>query len=217
MSDTLPERPTFISGQYIGAADLNAVVDYARDETRRLALSARTWGIATGLALVEVLDSNGNVRMFIEPGIAWDGYGRPVVVLTPAPVTPDLFANLSTGLQTVWLRYSAAATQAITPGFETCGAGDPTTRVLETYAIEAGAQTLQQQTDGVVIGGATIADPRDMLIAVDLNAPVVLDGSVAYQTFPERHRPLADLGRRRRVQSGLAGHFLGTQPGPACV
>ena len=52
MSDTLPERPTFISGQYIGADDLNAAVDYARDETRRLALSARTWGIGTGLALV---------------------------------------------------------------------------------------------------------------------------------------------------------------------
>ena len=131
MSDTLPERPTFISGQYIGADDLNAAVDYARDETRRLALSARTWGIGTGLALVEVPDATGNVQMFIEPGIAWDGYGRPVVVLSPAPVTPDLFASLPSGNQMVWLRYTAAGTQAVAPGFQTCGDGDPTTRVLE--------------------------------------------------------------------------------------
>ncbi len=185
MSDTLPERPTFISGQYIGADDLNAAVDYARDETRRLALSARTWGIGTGLALVEVPDATGSVQMFIEPGIAWDGYGRPVVVLSPAPVTPDLFASLPSGNQMVWLRYTATGTRAVAPGFQTCGAEDPTTRVLESYAIETGTQTVQQQTDGVIIGGATVTDPRDMLIAVDTNAPVVLDGSVAYQTFPD--------------------------------
>jgi len=185
MSDTLPERPTFISGQYIGADDLNAAVDYARDETRRLALSARTWGIGTGLALVEVPDATGSVQMFIEPGIAWDGYGRPVVVLSPAPVTADLFASLPTGNQMVWLRYTAAGTQEVAPGFQTCGAGDPTTSVLESYAIETGTETVQQQTDGVVIGGATVTDPRDMLIAVDTNASVVLDGSVGYQTFPD--------------------------------
>jgi hypothetical protein len=185
MSDTLPERPTFISGQYIGADDLNAAVDYARDETRRLALSARTWGIGSGLALVEVPDASGNVQMFIEPGIAWDGYGRPVVVLSPAPVTPDLFASLPSGNQMVWLRYTAAGTQAVAPGFQTCGAGDPTTRVLESYAIETGTQIVQQLTGGVIIGGATVTDPRDMLIAVDTNASVTLDGSVAYQTFPD--------------------------------
>jgi hypothetical protein len=203
MSDTLPERPTFTSGQYIGAADLNATVDYARDETRRLALSGRTWGIATGLALVEVPDSLGNVQMFIEPGIAWDGYGRPVVVLAPAPVTLDLFASSPTGNQSVWLRYSAAGTQAIAPGFQTCGAGDPTTRVLETYAIEAGTETVQQQTDGVVIGGATIADPRDMLIAVDANAAVVLDGSAGYQTFP-------DDTARWLIPVGIAAYTAGS-------
>jgi Chaperone of endosialidase len=185
MSDTLPERPTFTSGQYIGAADLNATVDYARDETRRLALSASTWGIATGLALVEVLDATGGVQMFIEPGIAWDGYGRPVVVLSPAPVTPDLFASLLGGNQPVWLRYSAAGTQAIAPGFQTCGAGDPPTRVLETYAIEAGPQSDAQQTAGVVLNGVTVPDPRNMLIAFNAAAAVVLDGSAPQQVFPD--------------------------------
>ena len=208
MSDTLPERPIFTSGQYIGASDLNAAVGYARDETERLALAGRTWGIATGLALVEIPTTTPNVvQMFIEPGIAWDGYGRPVVVLAPAPVTPDLFANLGSGPQTVWLRYSAVGTLAIAPGFQTCGAGDPATRVQETYAIEAGNETVAQRTDGVVIAGVTVADPRDMLIAVDQNAAVVLDGSAAHQSFPD------DTGRWL-IPVGIANYQAGTGAAP---
>jgi hypothetical protein len=185
MSDTLPERPSFTDGQYIGAADMNAVVAYARDETRRLALSGGTWGIATGLALVEVANTTGGVQMFIEPGIAWDGYGRPIVLFSPVSVTPDLFANLVSGNQSVWLRYTATGAQAVSPGFLTCGAGDPSTRIAEGYSVSAGAPTIAQQTSGVIIGGATVADPRDMLIAVDQNASVVLDGSAAHQSFPD--------------------------------
>src|SRR5262249_24132852 len=141
MSETLPQRPTFSNGQYIGANDLNATVDYARDESERLALSGRTWGIATGLALVEITDATGAIQMYIEPGIAWDGYGRPIVVVTPAPVTAEMFADLGSGNQMVWLQYRAVDMQMIAPGFQTCGAGDPATRIAETYAIVTGAQS----------------------------------------------------------------------------
>ena len=185
MSDTLPERPVFTNGQYIGAADLNAAVTYAHDETRRLALTTTAWGIATGLDLVEVPDTTGGVQIFIEPGIAWDGYGRPVVLFSPAPVTPDLFASLANGNQAVWLRYTATGAQLVTAGFRTCGAGDPATRIAENYLIEAGAPTVAQQTSGIIIGGATVANPRDMLIAVDQNAAVVLDGAAPHQSFPD--------------------------------
>lgn len=184
MSDTPPPRPTFSNGQYIGADDLNDAVDYARDQTQRLAVASRDWGIATGLALVERQTTTGAVQMYIEPGVAWDGYGRAVVVINPAPVTPNLFAGAASGNQTVWLRYSADDTQAIEPGFMTCGAGDPTTRVVETYAIEVGSPTISQRTDGISIAGTQVADPRDMLIAVDQTAPVVLDGAAPHQMFP---------------------------------
>src|SRR4051812_13474710 len=97
MPDGRPERPTYTEGQYIGAADLNAAVDYGRDDNERLALSTLAWGIATGLALIERTGPTGDIQMFIEPGLAWDGYGRPIVVLAPAPVTPDLFASLPSG------------------------------------------------------------------------------------------------------------------------
>jgi hypothetical protein len=185
MSDTLPLRPTFSNGQYIGADDLNAAVSYARDESERLALSGRTWGIATGLALVELTDATGATQMYIEPGIAWDGYGRPIVVISPAAVTADMFAGLTSGSWPVWLKYSALSTQMIAPGFQTCGAGDPATRIGDTYAIVAGPQASPQQTDGIVLNGVTVADPRNMLIAFDAAAAVVLDGSAPHQIFPD--------------------------------
>jgi hypothetical protein len=125
MTDTLPQRPTFSNGQYIGADDLNAEVAYARDKTERLALSAVSWGIGTGLALVEIVDATGATQMYIEPGVAWDGYGRTIVVISPTAVTADLFAGLPSGNQKVWLKYSTLETQMIAPGFQTCGAGAP--------------------------------------------------------------------------------------------
>jgi Chaperone of endosialidase len=183
MSDTLPQRPTFSNGQYIGADDLNEAVDYARDKTERLALSGMTWGIATGLALVEIPGATGATQMYIEPGIAWDGYGRAIVVSSPAQVTADLFASLPSGNQKVWLKYSTLYTQMISPGFQTCGAGDPVTRIAETYAIVTTSPTVVQQDDGVVLNGVTVPDPRNMLIAFDAAAAVVLDGSAPHQLF----------------------------------
>jgi hypothetical protein len=212
MPDGRPQRPTYTTGQYIGAADLNAAVDYNRDTVERLALSGRNWGIATGLALIERTMPTGGVQMFIEPGIAWDGYGRPVVVLSPAPVTSDLFAHLSSGTQSVWLRYNAAGAQAVASGFQTCGAGDPFTRVAESYAIEAGNKLLSEQTDGIIIGGSAVADPRDMLVSVDQNAAVMLDGSAAHQTFPgDTARWLIPIGVAA-WQAGPPGRFLARSP-----
>jgi hypothetical protein len=185
MTDTLPQRPTFSNGQYIGADDLNAEVAYARDKTERLALSGLSWGIGTGLALVEIVDATGATQMYIEPGIAWDGYGRTIVVISPAAVTADLFAGLPSGNQKVWLKYNTLDTQMISPGFQTCGAGDPATRIAETYAIVTTAPNVVQQNDGVVLNGVAVPDPRNMLIAFDAAAAVVLDGSAPHQLFPD--------------------------------
>jgi hypothetical protein len=207
MSETLPQRPTFSNGQYIGADDLNAAVDYARDESERLALSGRTWGIATGLALVEIIDATGAIQMYIEPGIAWDGYGRAIVVITPAPVTVDMFAGLPSGNQKVWLKYRAADTQLVSPGFRTCGAGDPATRIAETHAIVTGAPSPTQRTDGVVLNAVNVPDPRNMLIAFDAAAAVVLDGSAPHQLFPaDNSNWLVPVGIVNYV-SGSAGSF----------
>lgn len=185
MADARPDRPVFSQGQYIGAADLNGIVDYARDGQRRLQLSGLTWGIAVGLDLIELPAAGGGVEMWIEPGVAWDGYGRLVLVPAPALVSPDLFASFTPNtVYPVWLRYDEPQNQSSSAS-NPCSTGTSTTMIQESYAIEAGRIPLfTNRQSGITIGGSAVADPRDMLRAVNQNAAVVLDGAAPQQAFP---------------------------------
>ena len=76
MATDQAERPQFFEGQYLGAADLAAAVDYARFQQARHRLGAHTWGIAVGLRLCETDNVSGGVDVTIEPGYAVDGFGQ---------------------------------------------------------------------------------------------------------------------------------------------
>ena len=79
------DRPQFFQDQYLGPEDLAAAVEYSRIHQARHSLGAHTWGIAIGLQLLEKPSAAGNnqVDVFIQPGYAWDGFGRPLVALVP--------------------------------------------------------------------------------------------------------------------------------------
>src|SRR5262249_41473489 len=115
MAFSQTQRPEFFEDQYLGAADLKAVVEYARTQQARHSLGAHTWGIATGLQLFETPSPGGSVSIFILPGFAWDGYGRPIVVSSPCRIPESLFAAFTFDaaidgegkgrLIPIWLRY----------------------------------------------------------------------------------------------------------------
>src|ERR1041385_8449220 len=122
------QRPSFFQGQYLGPEDLTATVEYGRIQQARHSLGAHTWGIAIGLQLLEKPSPAGNnqVDLFLTPGYAWDGFGRSIVVLAPAKVSPQLFQDVydasvddpSKSGDTaaghpvkLWLRYSENANQ----------------------------------------------------------------------------------------------------------
>jgi len=197
------ERPRFFEGQYIGAADLAATVDYAREVAREGALGGQTWGICIGLDLVEVANASGGFDYFVLPGLAFDGYGRPVVVLSPAPVPASLFADLPTGNQNVWLRYDETLNRGLRPGWESCDAGDAYARVRESFAVEVGPMSaVKDRQSGVDVAGAHVEDARLALNSVDADAPLVCDASIPHQTFPaDSARWLIPLG----VASWTAG------------
>lgn len=179
------ERPRFFDGQYIGAADLAATVDYARELSREAALAGQSWGICIGLDLVEVANGSGSFDYFILPGLAFDGYGRPIVVLAPAPVPASLFADFPSGNQSVWLRYDEGQTRGLRPGWQSCDAADAYARVRESFAVEAGPMTaIKDRQSGVDIAGAVVEDARLGLISIDAEAPLVCDGSMPHQTYP---------------------------------
>ena len=197
------ERPRFFEGQYIGSADLEAVIAYARDLGREHALGAHSWGVATGLDLVEVEGESGGVDYFVLPGFGWDGYGRPIVLLEPKQVSPGKFAGLPSGDQTVWLRYDETPFRGLRPGFETCGAEEAYSRIRENVEIEVGSFALSQREGGIEVAGVATDDarlaPRLFQDAepdsTDNTAPVLCDGAVPHQAFPaDSERWLVPIG-----------------------
>src|SRR6516164_7042262 len=78
-------RPTYRDGQYLGALDFVAEQAYQLSMRRRLSVGQHTWGIFFGLTLREVAregDPN-TVDVFLDPGLATDGYAREIVVFYP--------------------------------------------------------------------------------------------------------------------------------------
>ncbi len=199
-------RPRFYEGQFLGAADLTSVVEYARLEDARHMLGGHTWGIAAGLELREQPSpaGGGAVDVFVQPGYAWDGFGRPIVVLSPFKIGAERFASFpfdpanpngySVG---VWLRYQEATTQGAGFGFELCDSSDQNSRIDESFQLEVGPRPGHpDRHDPVSVAGRSV-DAQEVLRAFDPAAPQVFDESVSYQAFPsagERSRWLVPLG-----------------------
>lgn len=191
------QRPQFFEGQYLGADDLTATVEYSRLLSQRHDLGAHTWGIAIGLTLVETPtpDGTGAVTVTIAPGYAWDGFGRPIVVLAPYQVPADLFKSivydgskdagpLAGRTYPVWLKYSENAIQPPAAGFSNCGATGQNSRVQETFQLLVGDRSLSAQRDPIAID-TWVGDAADALTTFDPNAPKLTDASVPHQNFPD--------------------------------
>ncbi|MGK7865370.1 hypothetical protein [Falsiroseomonas sp. E2-1-a4] len=182
------DRPRFFEGQFLGAADLEATVGHARDLSREHLLAAHPWGIATGLELVEAAAAGGGgaADYFIMPGLAWDGYGRAALVLSPVQVPSALFTGLADGDHMVWLRYDEAPLRGLREGFGACGVDEAFARIRESFAIEAGPFIrVADRQGGVSVAGVTVPDARLVPHEFDPAAAVLGDGSVPHQTFPD--------------------------------
>jgi hypothetical protein len=190
------ERPTFYQGQYLGPEDLTAAVDYGRIQVARHILGAHTLGIAIGLQLIEKPSAAGNnaVDVFLEPGYAWDGFGRVIVVLSPYKIPAALFQNIvydgsidnpKGHLVRIWLQYSENANQPPAAGFQVCDATGQTARVQETFSVQIGDLTnISDQRDPLSIGGKTV-DALQALSTFDPAAKPVYDLSIPQQALPE--------------------------------
>lgn len=207
-------RPRFYEGQYLGATDLTAAVDYSRSQLSRVLLGAHRWGIALGLDLVEVAGPNGATDVFVEPGYAWDGFGRPILVSQPTKLAAAQFAAFDAGFVSggtppppvvvqVWLAYDETMTQGPQPGFETCDATQAYARVLESFRIDVGPKaTLSSRRDPVEIAGRSV-DAAQALVTFDASAPQLDDADVPQQVLP------ADVTQQWLVPLGV----VAWQPG----
>ncbi|HEX4453350.1 MAG TPA: hypothetical protein VH143_20905 [Kofleriaceae bacterium] len=212
MNDIAEQRPSFFEGEVLGAADLQQLVVYLRDQSQRHLLGGHTWGIVAGLQLLEQTAPSGGIDVYLLPGCAVDGYGRGVVVADPLRLDITAFNGQPTGPVQVWIRYDQGETNAVQPGFQTCCPDtNAYTRVAESYAIEVGNLSLASQQAGISVGGEPVADARTAPQVFDTSAPVVCDASVPYQDLPLADDtksywliPLGEVG----WQAGTPGQFV---------
>ena len=188
-------RPRFYEGQYLGAADLTAAIDYSRSQLSRALLAAHRWGIALGLDLVEVDGPNSTTDVFVNPGFAWDGFGRPLLVSTPTKLPAADFAQFDAGasgggsppdpvLVPVWLHYDEVLSSPPAPGFESCDTSSAYARVQESVRIVVGPrQQLSDRQSQIEIGGRQ-AYADQALGTFDPDAGTLYDADVPQQGLP---------------------------------
>jgi hypothetical protein len=194
MSTNQAKRPRFFEGQYLGAADMTAALEYGRIQAARHSLGSHTWGIATGLKLKEVESASGGeegeVDVWITPGLAWDGFGRTIMVLEPKLLPQEKFKGFSAEkkdgyLVEVWLRYDESATAGPRPGFEVCDVEDQHSRVSEGFVIEIGRRERHiDRHDRISVAGEEV-DAEEVLRNLYPDEAQIFDESVPYQSFPE--------------------------------
>ncbi len=213
------QRPRFYENQYLGAEDLSDIVEYDRIQQARHLLGAHSWGIAMGLQLKEKTSPGGQIEMYIQPGYAWDGFGRPIVVLSPYKLPAEKFKSFlddgsPNGQQIpVWLRYSSTETRGPRQGFEVCDTADQNSRIQESFQIEVGERQHADQHDLISLAGRSV-DAQQALKRFDPTDPLVYDESIPYQTFPDetaKARWLIPLGVVRwkpNTDPSLPGQFL---------
>lgn len=185
MNDIAEERPSFYEGEYLSASDLQQLVVYLRDQNSRHLVGAHTWGIVSGLQLLEQTAPSGGTDVYVLPGYAVDGFGRAITVINPLQLDVSWFTGQPTGPVEVWIRYDQGQTSAQQPGFQVCcNTGDTYSRTAESYAIEVGDLSLANQQSGITVGGEAVADARTAPRTFDDNGLVVCDSSIPYQGLP---------------------------------
>lgn len=230
-------RPTFYQGQYLGPEDLEATVRYGADHAARHALGAHTWGVGTGLAVL-ASGGAGSVEYWVQPGVAWDGLGRTLLVPAPLKITPDHLrtqpydpvADGTAGpgqLVSVWLRFREDATTPPARGYDECEEGGFSRWIERVDVIVRNFATELETQQLVDVGGRTVA-PREAVGAwypASPDRPTIEDGSVAFQRFPgagEVSRWLVPIGVVRwKVaapgSTGGLGTFVLPQPTDAAA
>lgn len=129
MSSETIARVHYFDRQYLRREDFSDEQRYHLDALRRHLIGQHVWGIAGGLELTA-----GEEGLFVEPGTAVDGYGRPIVLGQRRPLPTTAFDDKGSDVLEVWLVYDRSASDPAAPGYAPCGVSGtdvPSTRWLE--------------------------------------------------------------------------------------
>lgn len=200
-------RPSFFEGQILGAGDLNAHVTYDRLGAALHERTEHLWGVAAGLALVEIQRTTAAGERYVDvqlmPGRAVDRLGRVIVLtevrdLEPALLTDQIAAPVAGELYPVYVQViEVPRTGETRPG--KCA----TTQATQPTQIEEALQISFGPSGSEI----PILDQAAAPVADGLGAPALFDkilvGWVAWSP------PLGKFARVETSSEGRRVRYIG--------
>jgi hypothetical protein len=119
MNDNSISRVHYFEGQFLRTQDFNDEQGYHVAMHRRHNIAHHTWGIVSGLELVQ---NEGS--FFVESGMAVDGYGRELVLPQKTPLSLSAFVDKNSKALEVWLVYDRTGTDKPPAGYAGCATGN---------------------------------------------------------------------------------------------
>lgn len=191
------ERLNYYEGEYLGATDFQAEQDYQRDMRRRHNVGPHTWGIVNGLDLAQVptgVNAPGSnlpeVNVYVQPGMAIDGFGREIVALSKTQLTTDLFAAYNNPgapytAMSVWISYAQVMLNPPSDGCTAANATNSFGRIQETFALSVTQSGAPPTDDLIVVDGTSMPVPTTSTSTPPPPLAIVLpyDDSIPYQEF----------------------------------
>jgi hypothetical protein len=118
MSDNGIARVHYFERQFLRTQDFVDEQSYHLAMRRRHNIAQHTWGIVHGL---EVVAEEGN--LFVQPGMAIDGYGRELILQQRQALATAAFVEKNSDVLDVWLLYDRLASDQAPQGYAGCGNG----------------------------------------------------------------------------------------------
>jgi hypothetical protein len=116
MSDNQITRVNYFERQFLRTQDFADEQAYHVAMRRRHNIAHHTWGVVGGLELVA--EEGG---LFVQPGMAVDGYGRELILPARQPLSTAAFVDKGSDELEVWLVYERRGTDSPPEGYAGCG------------------------------------------------------------------------------------------------
>lgn len=159
------EKNRFFQGKLMTPRDMTVEQEYHADRLHALARFALGSGVVTGLSVASVTETDGDIEVTVEPGMAIDGYGRPVQIdrrttkTLPAPEADRISLHV---------RYSERPVESV-PVPDAADGDDAVNRAVETAEItyRSGPPEAEGRSDLSLDG---LADADATTVARELTA-----------------------------------------------
>lgn len=115
----MENRVNYYERQFLRAQDFRDEQAYHVAMRRRHAIAHHIWGIARGLELL--VEPEGGI--FVQPGVAIDGYGRELLLPERRAISPTVFDEIGGDRVDVYLYYGRVDSDPPHPGYDECATG----------------------------------------------------------------------------------------------